>query len=67
MSSRKKPLPLKLAPKALQDFIDIRRCTDETWGLLLFLRWRRLISHGLRFRRLAKQVESAGSSVRTRC
>ena len=30
MSSRK-PLPLKLAPKARQDFIDILRYTGETW------------------------------------
>ena len=31
MSSRK-PLPLKLAPKARQDFIDILRFTSEAWG-----------------------------------
>jgi toxin ParE1/3/4 len=31
MSSHK-PLPLKLAPKARQDFIDILRYTGETWG-----------------------------------
>ena len=31
MSSRK-PLPLKLSPKARQDFIDILRYTGETWG-----------------------------------
>jgi toxin ParE1/3/4 len=33
MSSRKaQPLPLKLAPRARQDFIDILRYTGETWG-----------------------------------
>ena len=31
MSSRKL-LPLKLSPKARQDFIDILRYTGETWG-----------------------------------
>ena len=31
MSSRR-PLPLKLSPKARQDFIDILRYTGETWG-----------------------------------
>ena len=31
MSSRK-PLPLKLSPKARQDFVDILRNTGETWG-----------------------------------
>jgi toxin ParE1/3/4 len=31
MSSRK-PLPLKLSPKARQDFIHILRYTGETWG-----------------------------------
>ena len=31
MSSRK-PLPLKLSPKARQDFIDILRYTGATWG-----------------------------------
>lgn len=31
MSSRR-PLPLKLSPKARQDFIDILRYTCETWG-----------------------------------
>ena len=31
MSSRK-PLPLKLSPKARQDFIQILRYTGETWG-----------------------------------
>lgn len=32
MRSRK-PLPLKLAPRAKQDFVDILRYTGETWGL----------------------------------
>ena len=33
MSSHKPaPLPLKLAPKARQDFIDILRYTGATWG-----------------------------------
>ena len=27
------PLPLKLAPRAKQDFVDILRYTGETWGL----------------------------------
>lgn len=27
-----KPLPLKLSPKARQDFIDILRYTGENWG-----------------------------------
>lgn len=31
MSSRK-PLPLKLSPKARQDFVDILRYTGKTWG-----------------------------------
>jgi plasmid stabilization system protein ParE len=30
--SFRKPAPLKLAPKARQDFIDILRYTGETWG-----------------------------------
>ncbi len=28
----RKALPLKLSPKARQDFIDILRYTGETWG-----------------------------------
>ena len=31
MSSRR-PTPLRLSPKARQDFIDILRYTGETWG-----------------------------------
>ena len=39
MSSRK-PLPVKLAPKARQDFIDILRYTGETWGQAQLLAYR---------------------------
>ena len=30
--SFRKPLPLKLSPRARQDFVDILRYTGETWG-----------------------------------
>ena len=30
--SFRKPLPIKLSPRARQDFIDILRFTGETWG-----------------------------------
>ena len=32
MSFHRPPLPIKLSPKARQDFIDILRYTGETWG-----------------------------------
>ena len=47
MSSRKKPLPLKLAPKARQDFIDILRYTGETWGPIQLLIYRDKIDDAL--------------------
>ena len=46
MSSRK-PLPLKLAPKARQDFIDILRYTGETWGRAQLLTYRDKINEAL--------------------
>lgn len=46
MSSRK-PLPLKLAPKARQDFIDILRYTGETWGSAQLLIYRDKINDAL--------------------
>ena len=46
MSSRK-PLPLKLAPKARQDFIDILRYTGETWGQAQLLTYRDKINDAL--------------------
>lgn len=47
MSSRKPP-PLKLAPKARQDFIDILRYTGETWGPAQLLIYRDKINDALR-------------------
>ena len=32
MSFHRPPLPIKLSPKARQDFVDILRYTGETWG-----------------------------------
>jgi toxin ParE1/3/4 len=32
MSFHRSPLPIKLSPKARQDFVDILRYTGETWG-----------------------------------
>ena len=32
------PRPIKLSPKARQDFIDILRYTGETWGRILHQR-----------------------------
>ena len=46
MSSRK-PLPVKLAPKARQDFIDILRYTGETWGQAQLLTYRDQINDAL--------------------
>ena len=46
MSSRK-PLPLKLAPKARQDFIDILRYTGESWGHAQLLIYRDKINEAL--------------------
>jgi toxin ParE1/3/4 len=42
-----KPLPLKLAPKARQDFIDILRYTGETWGPTQLLTYRDKINDAL--------------------
>ena len=50
MSSHKPlqtPLPLKLSPKARQDFIDILRYTGETWGQHQFLTYRDKINDAL--------------------
>jgi toxin ParE1/3/4 len=46
MSSRK-PLALKLSPKARQDFIDILRYTGETWGPAQLLAYRDKIDGAL--------------------
>lgn len=46
MSSRK-ALPLKLSPKAQQDFIDILRYTGETWGQPQLLVYRDKINEAL--------------------
>lgn len=46
MSSRKPP-PLKLSPKAQQDFIDILRYTGETWGQTQLLAYRDKINDAL--------------------
>ena len=46
MSSRK-PLPLKFAPKAWQDFIDILRYTGESWGQAQLLIYRNKINGAL--------------------
>jgi toxin ParE1/3/4 len=46
MSSRS-PLPLKLAPKARQDFIDLLRYTGETWGQAQLLTYRDKINVAL--------------------
>ncbi len=41
------PLPLKLSPKARQDFVDILRYTGETWGQNQFLVYRDKINDTL--------------------
>ena len=46
MSSRN-PLPVKLAPKARQDFIDILRYTGETWRQAQLLTYRDKINDAL--------------------
>lgn len=46
MSSRK-PLPIQLAPKARQDFIDILRYTGETFGVGQLLIYRDKINDAL--------------------
>ncbi len=46
MSSHK-PLPLKLAPRARQDFIDILRFTGETWGRNQLITYRDMINEAL--------------------
>lgn len=45
--SFRKPLTLKLAPKARQDFIDILRYTGETWGRAQLLTYRNKINEAL--------------------
>jgi len=45
--SAHRPLPLKLAPKARQDFIDILRYTGETWGANQLLAYRTKIDDAL--------------------
>jgi toxin ParE1/3/4 len=45
--SFRKPVPLKLAPKARQDFIDILRYTGETWGAPQLLIYRDKIDAAL--------------------
>ncbi len=42
-----KPLPLKLSPKARQDFVDILRYTGETWGENQLLSYRDEINDAL--------------------
>jgi toxin ParE1/3/4 len=42
-----KPLPLKLSPKARQDFIDILRYTSEKWGQQQLLVYRAKIDDAL--------------------
>ena len=46
MSSRR-PLPLKLSPRARQDFIDILHYTGETWGEHQLLIYRDKINDAL--------------------
>ena len=46
MSSRK-ALPVTLAPRARQDFIDILRYTGETWGQAQLLAYRNKIDDAL--------------------
>lgn len=46
MSSRSS-LPIKLSPKARQDFIDILRFTGETWGKEQLLTYRDKINDAL--------------------
>jgi plasmid stabilization system protein ParE len=46
MSSHKQP-PLKLSPKARQDFVDILRYTGETWGQNQLLVYRDKINDAL--------------------
>lgn len=46
--SFRRALPLKLSPKARQDFIDILRYTGETWGEPQLLVYRDKINDALR-------------------
>lgn len=46
MSSRK-AMPVTLAPRARQDFIDILRYTGETWGQAQLLTYRNKINDAL--------------------
>ena len=41
------PLPLKLSPKARQDFIEILRYTGETWGQQQLLTYRDKVNDAL--------------------
>lgn len=45
--SSPEPLPIKLSPKARQDFIDILRYTGETWGQNQLLAYRDKINDKL--------------------
>lgn len=45
--SFRKPLPLKLSPRARQDFVDILRYTGETWGESQLLAYRDKINDAL--------------------
>ncbi len=42
-----RPLPLKLTPRAQQDFVDILRYTGETWGQAQLLIYRDKIKDAL--------------------
>jgi len=42
-----KPMPLKLSPRARQDFVDILRYTGETWGKSQLLVYRDKINDAL--------------------
>jgi toxin ParE1/3/4 len=55
MSSHKS-LPLKLSPKAQQDFIDILRYTGERWGQAQLLKYRDQIDEALQVISVNPQV-----------
>ena len=64
MSSRK-VLPVKLSPKARQDFIDILQYTGETWGEPQLLIYRNKINDALQA--LGQDAQLAPATAVTIC
>jgi plasmid stabilization system protein ParE len=65
MSSRK-PLPLKLSPKARQGFIHILRYTGETWGEKQLLAYRDEIDDALQRSARTRNSATAATICRRR-